>query len=119
MGKKTHTRQEARLKQQSRVRSTVQGTNAKPRLCVFRSHRYTYAQLTSDEGSNVLGAVSSKTLVEKSAKSVESAKLVGQKIAEIAKEKNITSIVFDRNGYIYHGRVAAVAAGAREAGLVF
>ena len=106
---------------QGRVRRQIKGTDTKPRLCVFRSNRYTYAQLISDESGQCFGAVSSQTLVEggKGARSVELAKQVGVKIAELAKAKQIEAVVFDRNGYLYHGRVAAVAAGAREAGLAF
>ena len=108
-----------RLDRQTRVRRQIKGTDAKPRLCVFRSNRYTYAQLISDETGTCLGSVSSQTLVEggKGARSVELAKQVGTKIAELAKSKQIEAVVFDRNGYLYHGRVAAVAEGAREAGL--
>ena len=106
---------------QARVRKRVRGTEEKPRLCVYRSLRYTYAQLIADDSGKVLGTVSSKTLVGEgnAAKSKEIAKNVGKKIAELAKEKNIQAVVFDRNGYVYHGRVAAVAEGAREAGLQF
>lgn len=109
----------AREGRQDRVRRQVRGTNAKPRLTVFRSLRYTYAQLISDENGATIGSVSSRDLEvgEKSTRCKESAKLVGMKIAELAKEKNIEEAVFDRNGYVYHGRIAAVAEGAREGGL--
>lgn len=111
---------EARAQRRARVRRKVQGTDEKPRLCVFRSLRFTYVQLISDETGGVLGCASTKDVTgEKSPGSVETAKLLGQKIAEIAKSKDIDSVVFDRNGYLFHGRVAAVAAGAREAGLKF
>ena len=112
-------RAEARERRRRRVRRKIRGTDARPRLCVTRSLSCTYAQLISDESGEVLGAASSRDLVEKgkSAKTVESAKALGGKIAELAKEKNISTAVFDRNGYLYHGRVAAVADGAREQGL--
>jgi large subunit ribosomal protein L18 len=109
----------ARKKRQDRVRRQVKGSNERPRLCVFRSLRYTYAQVISDESGSVLTAASSKGICPEgvSPASVEGAKLLGQKIAELVKEKSVKQVVFDRNGYLYHGRIAAVAAGAREAGL--
>lgn len=115
------SREDARIKRKQRVRKRVRGTDEKPRLCVYRSLKYTYAQLISDESGKVLGSASTRQVKgeEKSARCVESAKALGIKIAEIAKEKNISRVVFDRNGYLYHGRVAAVADGAREAGLEF
>ncbi len=111
----------AREKRRQRIRNRVRGTEQKPRLCVFRSNRYTYVQLISDESGTVLASASTKVMeqTEKSAGSAVSAKALGLKIAELAKEKNLQQIVFDRNGYVYHGRVAAVAEGAREGGLQF
>ena len=112
------TRASGRIARQKRVRRSVRGTDAVPRVCVFRSLKFTYAQLISDESNTVLATASTRGLGgEKSAKGIEAAKAVGKKIAELAKEKNVTRAVFDRNGYLYHGRVEAVAAGAREAGL--
>jgi len=110
---------DARKRRQKRVRKTVRGTDTKPRLSVFRSSRFTYAQLISDDSGKVLAAVSSRNTAAEgsSPKSKESAKAVGAKIAELAKEKELTEAIFDRNGYLYHGRVAAVAEGAREGGL--
>jgi len=115
------TRSEARLIRKTRVRKQIKGTGEKPRLCVYRSLKFTYVQLISDEtGTVVLSCDSKQTIVgEKSAKSVESAKALGMKVAELAKGKNIENVVFDRNGYLYHGRVKAVADGAREGGLKF
>ena len=117
----TAVKERRREVRRGRVRKQIKGTDAKPRLCVFRSNKFTYAQLISDETGKCLGAVSSKGFAEKgkSAGSVDLAKQVGQKIAELAKSQKISSVVFDRNGYLFHGRVAAVAAGAREAGLTF
>ena len=114
-------KREARKRRQARVRKSVKGTSERPRLCVFRSLKYTYVQLISDEDGSVLGSVSSKAIETEGASrgSVDTAKLVGKKIAEVAKEKKISRGVFDRNGYLYHGRVAAVAEGAREGGLEF
>jgi len=119
MAKKAHTRDAARLRRKTRVRRTVVGTDTKPRLCVFRSNKFTYAQLVSDDNGHVIAAASTKEGSAKSLRSVESAKALGLKIAELAKAKSIESVVFDRNGYIFHGRVAAVAEGAREGGLTF
>ena len=105
-------RAQSRIARQRRVRKKVRGS-------VFRSLRFTYAQLISDESNAVLGAASTRELGgdSKSTASVEGAKELGVKIAEIAKSNNIEQVVFDRNGYVYHGRVAAVADGAREGGL--
>jgi large subunit ribosomal protein L18 len=123
MGKKNHTREAARHRRKERVRDRILGTSEKPRLCVYRSHRFTYAQLISDDEGRVLASASTKSLgekpSEKSLKSVDCAKALGKKMAELAKEQKIASVVFDRNGYLYHGRVAAVADGAREGGLEF
>ena len=115
------TREEERARRKDRVRKRVKGTDEKPRLCVFRSQRFTYVQLISDDSGRVLASASTRELksTEHSARCVESAKALGTKIAEIAKSKEISSVVFDRNGYVYHGRIAAVAEGAREGGLVF
>jgi large subunit ribosomal protein L18 len=112
-------RQAARTVRQARVRKKIRGADSHPRLCVYRSSKYTYAQLISDESGKVLVSASTKQVCAegKSRQSVESAKVLGQKIAELAKEKKIDCAVFDRNGYVYHGRVKAVADGAREAGL--
>lgn len=116
-----NSREAERARRKDRVRKRVKGTNEKPRLCVFRSQRFTYVQLISDDSGQVLASASTRELksTEQSARCVESAKALGSKIAELAKAKEITSVVFDRNGYVYHGRVAAVAEGARAGGLVF
>lgn len=118
---KTSKRILSRKMRQARVRRQIRGTDQKPRLCVFRSLKYTYAQLISDESNVVLASASSQTVegLDKAKSGKVGAKAVGMKIAELAKEKNITDAVFDRNGYVYHGRVAAVADGAREGGLQF
>lgn len=109
-----------RDKRKASVRKKIQGSPEKPRLCVFRSLKYTYAQLIDDGNSKVLLSVSSKDLPgDNSSKSKGAAKEVGKKVAELAKEKEVDKVVFDRNGYLYHGRVAAVAEGAREGGLNF
>lgn len=111
----------SRKKRQARIRRKVRGTQVQPRLCVFRSLKYTYAQLVSDETSTVLASASTKSIDVQggSRSSKDGAKALGAQIAKLAKEKNISKVVFDRNGYLYHGRIAAVADGAREAGLEF
>ncbi len=118
---KTSPRLLSHRRRRVRVRKKIRGTNERPRLCVYRSSRYIYAQLISDETGSVLGAASTRKLELDNASpgSTAGAKVLGTKIAEIAKEKSISTVVFDRNGYLYHGRVAAVAEGAREAGLEF
>ena len=109
-----------RLKRHQRVRSKVSGTPERPRLNVFRSNANIYAQIIDDVAGKTL--VSASTLekgFEGATGNAEAAKKVGQMIAERAKAQGITTVVFDRGGYVYHGRVAAVAEGAREAGLEF
>jgi large subunit ribosomal protein L18 len=116
-------RREARHKRQVRVRRKVQGSQERPRLCVFRSARHIYAQIIEDTTGTTLVSVSTVSKDFGSdlpaSGNVEAAKLVGKKIAERALAKNITQVVFDRNGFLYHGRVKALADAAREAGLSF
>ncbi|MCK4536167.1 MAG: 50S ribosomal protein L18 [Desulfuromonadales bacterium] len=113
----------ARKKRQVRVRKKVQGTPECPRLNVYRSAKHIYAQIIEDVNGSTLAASSS--LIKGNADSskfggnVEAAKAVGKAIAETALEKNIKQVVFDRNGFLYHGRVKALAEAAREAGLSF
>ncbi len=107
-----------RQRRHARIRAKIHGTGSKPRLVVFRSLSNTYAQIVDDENGKVLGQYSDIKSKAKGTKT-EKAKTVGTEIAKIAKEKNIETIVFDRNGYKYHGRVKAVAEGAREGGLKF
>jgi len=109
-----------RLKRHVRVRSKISGTPERPRLDVFRSNANIYAQIIDDV--NRVTLVSASTLdkeFEGAAGNVEAAKKVGLMLAERAKAKGIGNVVFDRGGYIFHGRVAALAEGAREGGLVF
>lgn len=114
------TKEESRTRIHMRIRKKVNGTADRPRLAVFRSNKAIYAQLIDDLSGNVLTAVSSGTLTDKSGiNKVDQAKAVGKLIAEKAKDKSIESIVFDRSGYLYHGRIKALAEGAREAGLKF
>ena len=109
-----------RLKRHIRVRGKISGTPERPRLSVFRSNANIYAQIIDDVNGVTL--VSASTLDKEfdgAAGNVEAAKKVGKTIAERAKAKGIDTVVFDRSGYIYHGRVAALAEGAREGGLEF
>lgn len=116
--KRTSERVSARLTKKVRVRKKVLGSPERPRLSIFRSSKHMYAQLIDDAAGSTLVAVSSTALkTDKSGK--ELAKLVGQEVAKAALAKKITNVVFDRNGFIYHGRVQALAEGAREAGLKF
>jgi large subunit ribosomal protein L18 len=116
-------RREARKKRQARVRKKVTGSAERPRLCVFRSTKHIYAQIIEDATGVTLATAS--TVAKATADSVkysgnvEAAKVIGKKIAEEALAKDIKQVVFDRNGYLYHGRVKALADAAREAGLTF
>ena len=111
---------QARLKRHARVRSKISGTPECPRLDVFRSNSYIYAQLIDDVNGVTLAAASSNEKdFGENAGNCEGAHKVGLMIAERAAAKGISEVVFDRGGYIYHGRVAALAEGAREAGLEF
>jgi large subunit ribosomal protein L18 len=109
----------ARLRRKMRVRQKVQGTEARPRVCVFRSNKHIYAQVISDSEGKTLASASSLTATEKARKGVEAAKQVGLALAKICKEKNINKVVFDRNGFLFHGQLKALADAAREGGLEF
>jgi large subunit ribosomal protein L18 len=113
------TRTFLRTVRHDRLRSKVVGTAQRPRLAVFRSLKHIYVQLIDDTSSQTIAAASSEEKDFKGSGNVDGAKLVGSAIAERAKAKGITSVVFDRGGFKYHGRVAALAASAREAGLEF
>ncbi|MDR3154213.1 MAG: 50S ribosomal protein L18 [Deltaproteobacteria bacterium] len=108
---------------QRRVRKKVRGTAERPRLSVFRSARHIYAQLIDDVSGRTLAAASTLTASVKGSlgglKKIEAAKAVGKAVAEAAKGKGYGAVVFDRNGFLYHGRVKALSEGAREAGLKF
>jgi len=115
---KTSHKVNKRLKNKARIRKKVDGNAERPRLSVFRSGRHIYAQVVDDNTGKTLAAFS--TLEGNlTSKNVETAKKVGQEVAKRALAKNIKSVVFDRSGYVFHGRVKAVADGAREAGLSF
>ena len=109
-----------RQKRHVRVRSKISGTPERPRLNVFRSNANIYAQVIDDiNGVTLASASTLDKEFEGTAGNCEAAKKVGLKVAERAKEKGISAVVFDRGGYLYHGRVAALAEGAREGGLEF
>jgi large subunit ribosomal protein L18 len=114
------SKNERRLRIHKRIRERVRGSADQPRLAVFRSINHIYAQVIDDKAGHTLAAASS---ADKSGKTnggnIAGAKEVGRRVAERAKEKGITKVVFDRGGYLYHGRVKALADAAREAGLEF
>ena len=116
-------RKKARLKRKKRIRKKISGTKERPRLSVFRSSKHIYAQVIDDTEGHVLIVASSmgKRVKEqpKFENKVAMAKFVGKLLGERATEKGINRVVFDRNGFLYHGRVKAVSDGAREAGLDF
>lgn len=114
-------RKAVRAKKRQRVRAKVKGTADRPRLAVFRSLKHIYAQIINDDLGTTLIAVSTldSNLRGEYGGNAEAARKVGQAIAARALEKGLKQVVFDRGGYIYHGRVAALAEGAREAGLEF
>ena len=113
------TKPKQRLRRRRRVRSKVRGTAERPRLSVFRSNKGLQAQVIDDVAGHTLAAVSWTEADLKGLKSMEQAKRVGELIAERAKAAGIETVVFDRGGYQYHGRVKALAEGAREGGLAF
>jgi large subunit ribosomal protein L18 len=121
---KASKRHKRRIRIKKHIRKTVRGTPERPRLLVYRSLKSIYAQVVDDTSRKTLFGVSSltKTLAEdikKAKDKTAQARIVGKAIAEEAKKQNIEKVFFDRNGYLYHGRVKAVADGAREAGLKF
>ena len=109
-----------RERRKLRIRKKISGTAERPRLSVFRSAKHIYAQVIDDTSGTTLAHAStlSKDAKSDGTKSDE-AKLVGKLISDLCKAKNVTKVVFDRNGYLYHGRIVALAEGAREAGLDF
>ena len=118
------SRAEARLNRKKRVRKKVRGTPEKPRLCVFRSSRHIYTQIIDDSVGKTLASMSSlsddlKPKIGKNGGNKEGAAMVGAAMAERALELGIKKVVFDRNGFLYHGRVKALSTAAREHGLVF
>ena len=113
---------DARIKRKVRIRKKISGCPERPRLVVYRSNLHIYAQLVDDLAGKTLAATSTLSLGKSDSgihPNIDGAAKVGREIARIAKENNIASVTFDRNGYLYHGRIKAVAEGAREGGLEF
>ena len=102
----------------NRVRAKISGTANRPRLCVFRSIRYIYAKIVDDENGKILAVADSRKL-EKAKNNIETAGKIGEEIAKLAIAKKISEVVFDKRGYKYHGKVKALAEGARKSGLKF
>lgn len=111
----------ARQKIRYRIRKKISGSSAKPRLCVFRSNKDIYVQLIDDASGTTIAAASSrqKDIAAQKGNKVTTSKMVGESIARKSQDLGIKDVVFDRSGYLYHGRIKAVAEGAREGGLVF
>lgn len=113
---KTIAKQQGRQSRHARIRSRVSGTAARPRLALFKSNRYLYAQLINDETSTTMAAVDTRKL---SGTTLERAVAAGKNIAEVAKKAGVETVVFDRGGFKYQGAVAAFADAARAGGLAF
>jgi large subunit ribosomal protein L18 len=117
------SRKSVRLRKQKRVRNKIVGTVERPRLCVFRSSNHINAQLIDDsKGQTIVAASTYEKEVKAQPKfenKVDAAQFVGKLVAERALEKGVKKIIFDRNGFLYHGRIKAVSEGARKAGLEF
>lgn len=121
MSDRSKTKRTARQRRHARVRKTVRGTQARPRLAVFRSNKHITAQIIDDRAGTTLVAASSAEAAMRSTAhgNIAEAKQIGALLAERAKAKGISAVVFDRGGYLYHGRIAALADAAREGGLEF
>ncbi len=113
------TKAQRRLRIKRGIRRKINGTNERPRLSVYKSNTSIYVQLIDDLAGNTLAQASSRELGDYNNATIEVSKNVGKKLAERASESGITSVIFDRNGYVYHGKVKALADGAREGGLKF
>ncbi len=118
----TNPRERSRMLRRKRIRRKLRGTDRRPRLCIYRSNKHLYAQVISDESGRSLASVSTlsadlKKRMQQEAATVSAAKEVGQFIAKKCREQGIQTVVFDRNGFLFHGQVRAVADAAREAGL--
>ena len=115
------TKRQLRKRRHRRVRGRVYGTGARPRLCVFRSNRGIFAQIIDDESGCTVVSADWVTLRKEgfAGEKMEQAALVGKKLAELAQAEGVQEVVFDRGGYLYHGRVKALAEAAREGGLRF
>jgi large subunit ribosomal protein L18 len=111
--------QVARQRRQARVRQRVRGTDGRPRLSVYRSNKHTYVQVISDQTGHTLAAASTLQYAAGKPGNRSAARWVGTEIARLCQERSIRQVVFDRNGFLYHGRVKEVAEGARAGGLQF
>jgi large subunit ribosomal protein L18 len=116
---KVKGKNEKLIRRHIKIRSTISGSEKRPRLSVFRSNRGMFIQLVDDLSGKTLVSANIKELKDNKDKKIETAFKLGKLLADKAKEKKITQVVFDRGGYKYHGRVKAVADGAREGGLIF
>ena len=120
IGNKTSNKQVIRFKHKKRIRATLVGTTERPRLVVFRSNANIYAQLIDDsKGHTIVAASTTEKELSKSGANIEGSKAVGQLVAKRAMAKGVKAVVFDRGGYLYHGKIKALADAAREAGLNF
>lgn len=118
-GKHSARKDVARQKKKMSIRRRVKGDETRPRLCIFRSAKHIYAQVIDDVASKTIVSASTLDVDGLKHANKDTAKAIGKEIAKRALAKNIKAVVFDRNGYLYHGRVQALADGAREAGLSF
>ena len=112
-----NTKQMNFIRRKSRTRAKISGDSDRPRLTIFKSHKYIYAQIIDDTKGHTIA--SANTRAEKSGKPTERAKVLGTEIAKLAKQAGVSKVVFDRGGYLYAGKVKIVADSAREAGLSF
>jgi len=113
-------KRDLRIRRHARVRKTVRGTAERPRLAVFRSNKHISAQVIDDRAGRTLAAASTlDKSIEKAGSNIEAATKVGALVAERAKAANVSAVVFDRGGHLYHGKIKALADAAREAGLQF
>lgn len=124
MSNRSNSKQQSRARRRKHIQQKIRGSVTRPRLVVFRSSKHIYAQLVDDFNHQTITGASTlcKDILEeikKGTSKLAKAKIVGKHIAQLAKQKNIETIVFDRAGYLYHGRVKALADGAREGGLKF
>jgi large subunit ribosomal protein L18 len=119
IGKHLGQKESARLKKKLRIRKTVIGSTVRPRLCIFRSTKHMYAQVIDDATGTTIVSASTLEIDGLNGSNKTTAAAIGKEIAKRALAKNIKDVVFDRNGYLYHGRVKSLADGAREAGLQF
>lgn len=113
------TKTQRRERIRKRIRKTISGSSLEPRLAVFRSNKEIYAQLVNDVDGSTIVSVSSRNKEIKASTKQEAAAVVGKTIAELATKAGVETVAFDRNGYLYHGRVKVLAEAAREAGLKF